>query len=305
VPERMCNMPVDERDLAPSQSNHAGRHPSRNPERERSPNNQGDAARSSDRERSHNQRNGSATERRGGDLRCGTGKVSFPSLENGSRETLPPPYATNPPPGYGDRIPVVPRRQDTNPPPYATTIPSGSENRIPIVLRRPHSSPLLPNPDPRSPRQRNPTPPMARQYNLPIRPRTRPDGRNHNIHTPQLIPYAKPRGNPNFEPARLHDFGMRHNLTFPVDRYQNRSSHHYTFSHPQDMRPMRPRFPRCPSIPAMPRMPRMRSMSPIRPTLPIFPIRHQHRLTRTSLDWSSWSSSGSERSRNERRCVIQ
>jgi len=202
VPERMCATPVDKRDLDPSHSNDPGRHPSRSPERERSSNNQGETARSSDRERSHNQGNSSASERSCRAWRRNSGDVSYPSLENGSRDTLPPPYATLPPPGE-NRIPIVLRRQDTNPPPYTTTAPSGSENRMPIVLRRPHSSPLLPNADPLSPWQRNCTPPMARQYTLPFRPRTRPDSRNYNIRTPQFIPYANQRGNLNFEPARI------------------------------------------------------------------------------------------------------
>jgi hypothetical protein len=223
VPERMCNTPVDERGLASSQSNYAGSQRSRNPERERS----------SNRERSHDQGNSSATERNGRGSRRNTGEVSYLSLENGSRETLPPPYATFPPPGE-NRIPIILRRHDTNPPPYATTAPSGSENRIPIVLRRPNSSPLLPNADPLSPWQRNPTPPMARQYTLPVRPRSRPDSRNHNIRAPEFIPYENQRGNPNFEPARLHQFGMRHNLDYPVNRYQNTFSHHYAFSHPKE-----------------------------------------------------------------------
>lgn len=196
VPERMCATPVDERDLEPSHRNDPGRHPSRSPERERSSNNQGETARSSDRERSHNQRNSSATESGGRASRRNTGEVSYLSLENESRETLPPPYATLPPPG---------------------------ENRIPIVLRRPHSSPLLPNADPLSPWQRNRTPPMARQYTLPFRPHNRPDSRNYNIRIPEFIPYANQRGNPNFEPARIHQSGMGHNLNYPVNRYQNRS----------------------------------------------------------------------------------
>jgi hypothetical protein len=231
------------------------------PERERSSNNHGNAARSSDREQSHNQGNSSATERSVGTSRRNTGEVSYLSLENGSKEPLPPPYATLPPPGE-NRVPIVPRRQDTNPPPYATTAPSGSENRIPIVLRRPHSSPLLPNADPLSPWQRNRTPPMARHYTPPVRPCTSPDNRNHNIRTPQFIPYANQRGNPNFEPANLHQFGMRHNLNYPVNRYQNTFSHHYytsshhdTLSHPQEMRI---RGPRRPLILVMFSMPLMR-----------------------------------------------
>jgi len=239
MPKRMCATPVEERGLAPVQSNDPGHHPSRSPERERSSNNHGNTARSSDRERGHSQGNNSATERSGRDSRRNTGEASYSNLENRSRETLPPPYATLPPPGE-NRIPIVPRRQDTNPPPYATTPPSGSENRIPIVLRRPHSSPLLSNADPLSPRQRNRTPP--------IRPRCRLDSRTHNVRTPQFIPYANQRGNPNFEPASLRQFGMRHNLNYPVNRHQN------TFSHPQEMRP---RCPRQPPIPANPPMPPM------------------------------------------------
>jgi hypothetical protein len=301
VPERMCATPIDERDLAPSQSNYAGRYPSRSPERERSSNNQGETARSSDRERSHNQGNSSATERSDRASRRNTGEVSYISLENGSRETLPPPYATLPPPGE-NRIPIVLRRQDTNLPPYATTAPSRTENRIPIVPRRPHSSPLLPNADPRPPWQRNRASPMARQYTLPVRPHTRPDSRNHNIRTPEFIPYANQRGNPNFEPARLSQFGMRHHLNYLVNRYQN------TFSHPQELRPRCPRrspIPVMPPMPPMPPMRRMRSIAPTRPISPIFPMWRRHRLSRTSSDWSSWSSSGSDKSRDERRCVIQ
>jgi hypothetical protein len=308
VPERMCATPVDERDLEPSHRNDPGRHPSRSPERERSSNNQGETARSSDRERSHNQRNSSATESGGRASRRNTGEVSYLSLENESRETLPPPYATLPPPGE-NRIPIVLRRQDTNPPPYATTAPSGSENRIPIVLRRPHSSPLLPNADPLSPWQRNRTPPMARQYTLPFRPHNRPDSRNYNIRIPEFIPYANQRGNPNFEPARLPQFGMRYNLNYPVNRYQNTFSHHYyTSLYPQEMRSRCSRQPPIPVMPPMSPMPpmrRMRSMSPTRPISPIFTMRHRDLLSRTSSDWPPWSSSESEKSRDARRCVIQ